>query len=347
MQKRNRLLSYSIYTFAFIYSGTVISCPYYTSGKPVVNYLLSAVSAVLYAYFAARYFSNRDFVKQSPINKIFVFGIILTAIISGAFMLTDYIKSFVTFSDYYAGDFVSVFTLCAVIICSVYCAYKGRVCMEGFSGLVFVVFILWTLSGFFAFFTTHNAVIPDAPFSDISISDFVFALKGVLYVCFDITVIGVILCSGKSSREREVVPDAMVKGAFAFALLTGINLARNLLLFGEEFSLDIANPDLAAIRLIPMFELPEISIIVNTFACAIRLSGYFHLAFFVIKQMFKKKYNSRMVCIGGFVLSVAAYMLVYILNSSRNIVLFTCMAICSLLCYMCFSKSYKEHNKTK
>ena len=159
----------------------------------------------------------------------------------------------------------------------------------------------WTVAGFFGFFSVKDVVTIESPFSRLTDTDIVSLLKNTAYVCLDVTLLAVVLTDGESMAVRKIVPKSFFYGAGAFVLLTGFNIFKNLLMFGEDFSASMNNPDLTAIRLVPLFDLPEASVIVNTFACAVKLSVYVCAALFTLKNSFKNRYRSKNACIAMYI----------------------------------------------
>ena len=282
MHNKNRSISYSIYVFAFIYSGIIIYSPYYSAGNPVFNFVASSISGILYAFILTRLFTGgRTFL----IKAICLWSAIFS-VISSVFVVSEYVKELAGFADYYAEWAVSLFAVMSIITCSVLCVRKGKVGAFAFAELVFPLFVAWTLSGFFAFFATRNVVLLDK--SIFAVSGVVeHAVKSAVYLCFDITFSGAILFA--ENNDKASVSGSLIKGTVWFVLLSGINLVKNLLLFGKDFALAIKNPDLASLRLVPMFDLPEISVVVNTFAGIVRLSACFYIVFVVAKDIFGRK----------------------------------------------------------
>lgn len=286
MQSKNRSISYKIYVFAFIYSGIIIYSPYYAGGNPAFNFLFSSGAAILYTFVLKRLFFVATAKKMNSASRVVCLPITFLAIISGFFVIGKYVVALSGFADYYAKPAVVLFAVVSIIACSVLCAKKGKVCVLGFAGLVFSFFVLWTLCGFFAFFTTKHVVLPDKSFFDIyGVID--YAVKSSVCICLDITFAWAVLYTGK--EEKHVISGSLLKGTFWFVLLSGINLIKNILLFGKEFALGIDNPDLASLRLVPMFDLPEISVVVNTFACIVKISGYCYVISAVFKNAFDKE----------------------------------------------------------
>ena len=95
-------------------------------------------------------------------------------------------------------------------------------------------------------------------FSSLNITsdNIVEIIKAVLFTVADIVLVFFAVENGDGSKnENKAV--GMMKGVISFVLLCGINVGKNVFMFGSDFLSGLENPDLAAIRLIPMFELPH------------------------------------------------------------------------------------------
>lgn len=347
---KNNSLMYSITVFAFLYSGTVIYSPFYASGNAVLSFVLTSVITIAYTAFASRYFARRNGLKLKLQAKFFAVAVSALAVVPMGVLAAVYVRTLATFADYYAAAFVSVFSAVSVILIAVYGASRGKSSVLGLATLIFPVFVLWTSAGFFAFMTTKNIVPLQAAFSDIEQTDWFVFIKNAAYVCIDITLLAAVLCNNESEAVRKTAPRAISRGAAAFVILSGVNIFKNLLLFGNEFSSRLNNPDLAAIRLIPMVDLPEISVIVNTFACTLKLAVYCCLIFSVIKDAFGDAYRNTPVIWTVFFCVFAVWGVMFYFSGEK--MAFTgfssaCLTFCVLLCYVFFSLPVKRQKQTK
>lgn len=349
MQKNNNFLMYLITVFAFLYSGTVIYSPFYASGNAVLSFVLTSVITLAYTAFVSGYFAKRNGLKLKLQAKFFAVAVSVLAIVPMGALAADYVRTLATFADYYATAFVSVFSAAAAILIAVYCASREKSSVMGFATLVFWVFVLWTLAGIFAFMTTKNIVPLQAPFSNIAQTDWFVFVKNAVYVCIDITLLTAALCNNESDAVRKTAPRAINRGAAAFVLLSGVNIFKNLLLFGDDFASRLNNPDLAAIRLIPMVDLPEISVIVNTFACVLKLAVYSCLVFSVIKDAFGDAYRNLPVisAVSSAIFAVWGFMF-YLSGEKMAVTGFSsvCLTFCVLLCYVFFSCPVTRQKQT-
>lgn len=340
MKMKNNSLMYTITVFAFLYSGTVIYSPFYASGNALLTFLLTSVIILAYTAFAAGYFSSRNGLKLKLEAKCFAVAVSALAVIPMGALVADYVATLATFADYYSTVFVSVFSAASVILIAVYGAGRGKSTVMGLATLVFPAFVLWTLVGFFAFMTTKNAVPLQSPFLKIAQTDWFVFVKNALYVCIDVTLLVAVLCNNESETVRKTAPRAINRGAAAFVLVGGVNVFKNLLLFGNDFARRLDNPDLAAIRLIPMVDLPEISVVVNTFACVLKLAVYSFLIFSVIKDAFGDAYRTTPAILTVFAGALAVWGIVFYFSSERTALTgfsSACLTFCVLLCYVFFS----------
>ncbi len=350
MQKKNNSLMYSITVFAFLYSGTVIYSPFYASGNAVLSFVLTSVITLAYTAFASRYFARRNGLKLKLQAKFFAVAVSVLAIVPMGALAADYTRTLATFADYYATAFVSVFSAAAVILIAVYCASREKSSVMGLATLVFSVLVLWTLAGLFAFMTTKNIVPLQPPFSKIAQTDWFVFVKNAVYVCIDITLLTAVLCNNEQDAVRKTAPRAINRGAAAFVILSGINTFKNLLLFGDDFASRLDNPDLAAIRLIPMVDLPEMSVIVNTFACVLKLAVYSCLIFTVTKDAFGDAYRNTPVisAVSSAVFAVWGFMFYFAEEKmALSGISPACLTFCVLLCYVFFSLPVKRQKQTK
>lgn len=349
MKKKNTVLVYTLFVFSFLYSGTVISCPFYMLGEPVMSYLITSAFLGVYTFAAVKYFSVRRYVGRKKGGIYFAVLMAVLAVVPASLTACLYADSFGVFADYYAEPFTKYFALAALIFCSVYGAFKGRAAVSGFAGLAVPLLIMWTAAGFFAFFTTKQIVPLENPLKNLSDISVLNMLKGIGYFCFDITFISVMLPYKGDKEVASAASKGILYGVEGYILIAGINLLRNLFLFGEDFALSIPNPDLAAIRLIPMFDLPEISIVVNTFACAVKLSVYFLFAVSVLVQAFddikRKKYSIVLcsLCIAFCVfINITGIELALIRDVSA-----VCTVMCTALCFIFRGFGKMEQNNVK
>lgn len=349
-QKNNVFLSYTFFVFAFLFSGNVIYCPYYDTGKPIANFVITSFVLLIYTAFTGKFFSVRKNILRKNSAIFFALIIFVLLLVPIGSLTCDYVRTLGTFADYYAKAFTAVFSAAAVIFCAVYGANKGRICVTGFGTLVFWLLAVWTAAGFLAFFSEKNIVIPHSPFTNISKSDWIAFIKNTAYICLDITLVAVVLSNNESERTRAIVPKSMNTGAFAFVIFSGINLFKNVLLFGSDFAEHIKNPDLTAIRLIPMFELPEISVIVNTLACVLKLTLYCCFIMFVLKDAFSDRYSAGKTCgilfAGSAILCGLFYFLGEKITSVSRLAM-VCLTICVLMCYVFFSVPVNRQKNIK
>lgn len=339
-EKNNLLISYSIFVFTFLFSGNVIYSPFYDTENAVASFILTSIIVLAYTAFTGKFFSKRVCIQRKNAGGFFAFAILLTMVVPIGSLVCDYVKTLGTFADYYAKAFTVCFAAFSVIFCAVYGANKGRICVIGFATLIFPLLAVWTVAGLLAFFTTKNVVFPDMPFANITKIQWLDFVKNAAYVCLDITFAAVVLSNNQSEQTRKIIPHSMNSGAFAYVIFGGINLLKNILLFGSDFAKHINNPDLAAIRLIPMFDLPEISVMVNTLACVMKLSVYCCFIMFVLKDALTGRYSaaksSTFLFAGGAVLFGVFYFVAKIMTSV-NLLAMICLTFSVLICYVFFS----------
>lgn len=354
MQKKNNLAAYSIAVFSFLYSGTVLYSPFYASGSAVLHYLVTGAAILVYSYAAARYFAARRGIgTRGPAGIFGVTVAFLTAVAAGS-LVAEYVRALGGFAEEYGSLFTVVFAAGALLVCSIYGALRGRICVSGVACLAVWLFVVWTAAGFFAFFSVKRIVPLGAPFAHFLQTDVLALVKNTARVCLDITLLAVVLTDNESESVRALAPKAFLYGALGYVLLGGFNVFKNLLLFGEELCARLNNPDLAAIRLAPLFDLPEISVIADTFACAVKISVYACAVMFVLKDAFGERYSSRVGAFSVTAVAGAACAGILVLRGTDSGAVGTgdgwaliCLAVAVFLCYVLYSAPLKSQNQTK
>lgn len=225
------------------------------------------------AYGAARY------LKTHTMRNVFSLSVALSILLcaySGA-VGAQYVDLLSIFDRDYSGWLVAGGAAVWIVLCGGYAAARGRVSLQGTALLAIPVFATWTVVGFFAFMSIGRIQM-----SEISLlpprGEGVWVFIGeTIYMCAD-AVLGVFCLDGKPKEGEPVGPHIFVEGAGIFVLVSGVKLIRDLLLFGQTLTAEVRDAELAAIRSVPMLELPEISVLVHTFAVVIKLGFYLYLA---------------------------------------------------------------------
>ena len=141
-KKNNLSISYSIFVFAYLFSGNVIYSPLYDTENAVVSFIFTSIIVLAYTAFTGKFFSKMVCIQRNNVAVFFAFAILLIMLVPIGSLVRDYIKTLGTFADYYAKMFTSVFAALSVIFCSIYCANKGRICVTGFATLIFLLLAL-------------------------------------------------------------------------------------------------------------------------------------------------------------------------------------------------------------
>ena len=260
----------AVLTFLFLFSGSIIFNLYYTSGNPIVCFLVTSAVLLAVAVFLETISKIR---KSKSFPRFFRVIFTVIAFVCLYFNVLTYADSLGTFADYYARLSVLVFAGFSVVASGYFAAKQGNNALTGFASMTAVAMISWTFAGFLGFFHTRRLVPVEFSSLNITSDNIVEIIKAVLFTVADIVLVFFAVENGDGSKnENKAV--GMMKGVISFALLCGINVGKNVFMFGSDFLSGLENPDLAAIRLIPMFELPEISVIVNTFAVNMRSMLY-------------------------------------------------------------------------
>lgn len=295
-KSRNQSVSYALVTFAYLYAGTVLRKPFYASGVPILGFLVCSAAVLAFSYLFARYFAGHNDRGTRAPSGILAASVCVCAVIFGASMIVRFLLSLSYFSADYGTPFVVICAGAGCIGCALFCASRGRLNVSGFAFLTAIPFAIWTFAGFFAFFETKRAFPIHAPLEGLTASGLVPLLAETAYICLDIVFLAVVLCDKESDETRKIAPRAFFHGAVMFVLASGATLFKNLLLFGERLASAAANPDLAAIRLMPLFDLPEISVFMGTFAVTVKISVYLACCMYLLKNAFGTKYRHTAVC---------------------------------------------------
>ena len=340
----NRIkLSYPVFTltFAYLLSGNVIMNPVYLIKNPLVVYILTSAVLLVYSNIILSYFIKRKSINNTKYAKLVASALFLLVIFPMTSVVFNYTKGLGIFSDYYATAFVVIFASVACIGCSVYGAYKGKGCTVNFSYLVYPIMALWIVLGIFAFLHTKNAVPLKEGLGGIIEIDFREFLKCVGYVCFDLTLLMTVLTDNVKDSKKRSFKSSVNAAVLLYIVITGIGLVKNLLLFGEDFLQRMENPELTSISLVPLFEFPEISLIINTFACVMKMCVYACAVFFIVRDAFGKGLNFVRAALVMSLSVVALFLGIYFFKVSNqyvNIFSLIALIMCSVLNFAFFSK---------
>lgn len=289
---KNKKSSAGFLSFACLFSGTVLHGGYYASGNAVVGFCAVSVTLVLFAEIVGNIAEKGRLFSKTTLGKATSLIFCVIAIAFGGFWLREYLSSLGTFGDYYASGFVTVFTAISVVFFGVYCGFKGKKAITGFARMMSGLLVVCTLVGVLGFLHTKKIIPPDSPQRRLAETDFLSVAWICTAVCFDVIPIFAVLRRNGTACERTELVKSVKRGVFVFLIADGINMMKNILLFGEEFASSLNNPDLAATRLIPSFEMPEISVISGTAAVMVKISVYSAMIFCVYRTL-KNKNGDR------------------------------------------------------
>lgn len=342
----NLSVSYTLVTFAYLYAGTVLRKPFFACGVPVLGFLVSGGAVLAFSYFCGRFFAGHtDRGTRAPSGLLAVF-LCMLALIFSASMAMRFIFSLAYFSADYGTLFVIISAGAGCIGCALLCASRGRLSVSGFAFLTAVPFAVWTFFGFFAFFETKKVFPLVSPLKGFTVNGLVPLLAETAYMCLDMVFLAVVLCDRESKETRAVAPRAFFHGAALFVLISGANLFKNLLLFGEKMAAAAASPDLAAIRLVPLFDLPEISVFMGTFASIVKISVYLTCLMYTLRNAFGTSYRHRTVC-GLFAAALAVLCIgFYFLRQKTgaagvDYAVLGIFCLAALLCFPLYAEKYK------
>lgn len=289
---KTKSTSVSFLTFIYLLSGSVLYGGFYRCGNPIICFALGSLLLAVYAGFTGRFFAKRTNGGNSLFSK--VFGIVLCILLSVlcGFAVNAYSSGLGDFAEYYGKGFVEFFAAGAVLFFGMYLAGKGKTSVFGFARISAGLLAFLTLIGVLGFFYTKSAAAPDFSPKSLGKIDFWNILQNCAVLYSGIPAVYAVSADNAHNSEKTGTAYAVLKGVWAYIAVGGANVIKNVLLFGEDFVSAIENPDLAAIRLIPMFELPEISVIADTAALCTRLSVYCCAMFFALKDAFGEKYRA-------------------------------------------------------
>ncbi len=285
----------SVLTFTFLLSGNIIHGLFYSSGNPVVCFL--AVSAVLITFtkLASAYFLRHETIKSVKTACFFAIATGIFMVVPFSYTVQIYVRSLGTFSAFYATVPAVIFAVLSAVFLGTYSAYKGERSVYGFSRMIYIAAVIWILSGAFGLLYTKKLVPLYSPVERLSDTNWLEVLKNIALITFDTVFLFITLTDNRSKSDKKELCSGVCAGTLIFVVVSGLNLLKNLIIFGADFAKRLESPDLAAIRLIPMFELPELGVIINTFAVTVRGAVYICALLFMLKDCFGENYKSKKV----------------------------------------------------
>jgi len=345
--KKNITSRPSVLTFAFLFSQSIIHNLYFHSGNAILSWLVSSAFLVMYVYGTSRWMLCRKSISQRSYSKFFAVFTALLMLPSAAFTVSEYVISLGTFADYYKTVHVALFALANTVCAAFIMSASGKDSVGGFAVMTAAFSALWVLVGFFGFLHTKNAVVPNSITANIANTDFADIAKNAVLITFDTFLLQFVFFNSAADGNKKILPKQILSGTVAFVCVSGVNMLKNLFMFGDEFIGGVNNPNLAAIRLIPLFELPEISVIVNAFAASLRLAVYICALSGMMKASFGASYIARK---SGEILSAAVLLvslaMIY-MNDVRefaNGAVPVCLLLGAVMCFAFFSE--KESKPT-
>ncbi|MCR5352793.1 MAG: hypothetical protein K6D98_00625 [Clostridiales bacterium] len=333
VKNKNLFLSYTVITFVYMYSGVVEKYPDY-NGNAMLTCFFTAACAAVYSFTVSKFFSAGFEEKngKTAVRAVLAVFCVLYASSNVSF----FARSLEVLDDFYASDFCMIFAAAFAVFCAVFLGKRGKTGVSSFCTLSVILFGAWTLFGIFAFFTAKQAVFISSPVALLSDTEFFGIVKDILYLNADLAVLAYVLNKNESAARKEILKAAIPAGAAAFASVSVINVLKNLLLFGDRLSDEAINPNFTAIRMIPLFDLPETCVIVNAFACVIKTAVFVSCAFFALKDIKGEKYNGKTTPVFLFAAVVALF---FALFKSAYVEFFgifgavSCAALCFFLKY--------------
>lgn len=333
MKQKNKIITAAMSTFAFLYAGTIIYTPVYYSRSPILEYLTVSAVLLVYSVFISKLLVRPDNSRRRRKGRCFsVLSAILICFVLSS-LLARYAKTLDMFSGYYGKAFVVVCAAVLAVFVSVYAAFRGRICVFGISKFAFILFLVWGITGFFAFFTMKGYIAVQHPFQNISNTGILKIVFGIAYALADVTIISSVILEKENSDCTGVLSKGIFLGTGIYVFMSGVNLIKNLMLFGAEMTSLMVQPDFCALRLVPMLDLPEAGLASSTFACIIKASVYFCFCMFVFKGAYKSKYRSKYASFALLGTTGVFFAVQALFNNTKTAdIFYTASVICLLLC---------------
>ncbi len=261
--KSNRI-GMTVTVFVYLYSGYVLYCPFYGGENALLEYIVTSLFTLAAALVSSSFFSKRKAAGKRHASPYFAVVIsVILAVLSSAYIAL-YTSLLGIFGEDYPAPLAALFFAAVIIAGGVMGAEKGRICVLSFCRMVLLPLVTVAIAGCFAFFTTKSAFLLPSPFASFSDGEFFHLPLSIAYLGLDITFLSVILTDNESGEVRKASVQSVMKGTSLFVLFSGLCTAKNLMLFGEAYASEMISADLAALRLVPMFDLAEIAVVIRS-----------------------------------------------------------------------------------
>ncbi len=288
-RRKDKSLFATLIYCSYLCAGSILHPVYRTGVSPLIGFAVPAACLILFSHAAASYFSRREMR-----NSLAFFPLAAALCVFSGAVGAWYVDALDLFDRDYGARFVVIGAGAGLVACGTYAAARGKRSVCGTAFFALPVFVLWTVFGMLAFLSPVRIDWFDA-IGDLSATGGTGLAKCVaeiVYLCADATL-GILVLRTEEKSEKEPLHDACTRGAVLFVLLTGAELARNLLLFGTELTVRARDPSLAAVRLLPHFSFPEMSVLVHTFAAVLRLGFYLYLAGATLRESGAARENEK------------------------------------------------------
>lgn len=342
--KKIRFGTVSVLTLAFLFAGNILYGIYPSSGNPVLSYICISVFLPVITFIVSSYFLSGKNISRKRHSSFLAVLFCVFTVIPLSYTVSVYTSALGSFAKYYSSAQVVVFAVVSVVISGICTAQKGVTAVMGLARMSVWFMIVWIFAGWLGFAHTKNIVSPLSPFRLLDDTDFVdIAIKGIISAV-DIVLLFVVLTDNRNLDEKKHILPQIMSGVWLYIAVSGVNMLKNLLLFGSDFLGRLDNPDLAAIRLIPMFELPEISVVVDTVSVVLKISVYLCAVFYALKDAFAEKYRAPVVSAAtGIAVCGISFVVVYIKEATdaAEILSAASVLICAAVCMVFFSEKEK------
>ena len=270
--ERNETVTNAAAVFSFFYAGTLLATPLYRSGHTLARYMAMSLLIAVFLPLCVKYFENREPCGRKGVRMVTAVMYVLAVSQPAACFVSAWTADLPRYADEYGSLAVRLFSGLGCAACAVWAASEGKNAVAGIMTLTCLLYPLWTGVGSFACLETGSLCRLSPPFDGMDVNEWKEIGKELIPTAADCAVLAAFVTDG--AKGGRAVRHGAGYGAAAFVILAGINVMKNLLLFGEKLTRVTALPNLAAVRLVPMLELPEMSVIVGAVSLTVRLGVY-------------------------------------------------------------------------
>jgi hypothetical protein len=297
---QDHIIRQKIMIFMFILSGILLKNPVLSYSNIFLTSLFTILFGVLFSTLYYSIFISPKKLKSAFVKFVFTLIACTIAVIACAVYLFDFTLSVSYINDYYNSLLFMVALALVVIACACFAAYSGYRTISMLCGILVWVVPLFVFATYFSFIEAGYREPVKLLFSFPLKSKFVFdSFKSALFLFSDISVLLYLMYSSKSVTNPKDFKKVYITGiSIAIFFLLAETIKCNFL-FGTDFLLVIKEPNLAATRLIPGLNVPEIFTVNLSCALLIKLSVYLSAANALIKKYFVRKAKTGPIILLG------------------------------------------------